>query len=213
MNNRNHIATLNELSTTEGIFTTAQAARLGLPRNALSQAVRSGRAERVIHGAYRLAGAPSSFHDELTAIWKLTAPATFTYERMQPNNWDGIVVGGETAASMQDIGDFYLSPYRIYSPKRINSRIKDASFGVRVIDPKDVMWVEGLPVTRPERTILDLCLDDEDWSLVEDTFVDIKDLDSVRLRELVSQQRKSKRVQESISVIEELLTRYLHEDK
>ena len=33
----NHIAALNELSASEGVFTTAQAARLGITRNALSQ--------------------------------------------------------------------------------------------------------------------------------------------------------------------------------
>ena len=84
----NHRTALNELSASEGIFTTAQAARLGITRNALSQAVASGRAERIMHGAYRLAGSQSDFTDELAAICKLTAPSAFTHERMQIENWD-----------------------------------------------------------------------------------------------------------------------------
>ena len=50
--------------------------------------------ERVIRGAYRMIGAGSSYTDELAAIWKLTAPENFSYERMRSSNWDGIVIGG-----------------------------------------------------------------------------------------------------------------------
>ncbi|MEF2654869.1 MAG: type IV toxin-antitoxin system AbiEi family antitoxin domain-containing protein [Eggerthellaceae bacterium] len=57
MKRTNHIAIMNELSASEGVFTAAQAKRLGVTDNALSKAVSSGRAERVLHGAYRLAGA------------------------------------------------------------------------------------------------------------------------------------------------------------
>ena len=93
----NHIAALNELSASEGVFTTAQAARLGITRNALSQAVTSGRAERIAHGAYRLAGSQGDFTDELAAVWKLTNPAAFTHERIEVGAWDGIAIGGSTA--------------------------------------------------------------------------------------------------------------------
>ena len=69
----NNIAAIDEFSASEGVFTTAQAQRLGISRNALSHACKVGRLERVAHGAYRLSGAPSSETDELAAIWKLTA--------------------------------------------------------------------------------------------------------------------------------------------
>ena len=54
----NNIAAIDELSASEGVFTTAQAQRLGISRNALSHACKVGRLERVAHGAYRLSGAP-----------------------------------------------------------------------------------------------------------------------------------------------------------
>ena len=205
----NHIAALNELSASEGVFTTAQAARLGITRNALSQAVTSGRAERIVHGAYRLAGSQGDFTDELAAIWKLTNPAAFTHERMQVGAWDGIAIGGSTAASLQNLGDFYLSPYRIYTPRSINSRMKSASFAIRRVDPDDVSWIKGLPVTRPERTLVDLCLDNEEWSLVEDSFNSEGNLDYDRLVKIIADQPERKSVQESLSVIRGLKERHL----
>lgn len=72
---------MNELSSSEGVFTTAQAQRLGIPRDALAHACAAGRTERICRGAYRLAGTQSRETDALAAIWKLTDPARFTWER------------------------------------------------------------------------------------------------------------------------------------
>ena len=83
----NHISSMNELSASEGVFTTAQSARLGITRNALAHACAVGRAERICHGAYRLTGTPASETDELTAIWKLTKPSLFTWERTAHVGW------------------------------------------------------------------------------------------------------------------------------
>ena len=103
MKRTDHMPAVAKLSESEGVFTTAQAARMGIPRDALL-----------------------------------------------------------------DIGDFYLSPYRIYAPRRINSRNKAASFAVRKVARDEVSFAGGLPVTTPERTIFDLVADDEDLSLVAD---------------------------------------------
>lgn len=81
--------------------------------------------------------------DALAAIWKLTDPARFTWERQA--EWDGVAVGGTTAASLQGIGDFFASPYRIYAPRRINSRLEAAAFAARAIDAEDASWEQGLP--------------------------------------------------------------------
>lgn len=208
MNRTNHTAALNELSASEGVFTTAQASRLGIPRNVLSQAVASGRAERIAHGAYRLSSTMGSPSDELAAIWKLTDPSAFTHERLSSKTPDGVVIGGATAAHLLGIGDFHLFPYRIYSPKRINSRIKAASFATRVIDRRDVTIAEGLPVTRPERTLVDLCLDFEDPSLVEDAFRDAMTggLNVGRVRTILNEQPSGAHVRNALSTIERLLS-------
>lgn len=88
-----------QLSESEGVFTTAQAERMGIPRDALHDAVESGRLERVIRGAYRMVGAGSSYTDELAAIWKLIASENFSYGRMRSSNWEGVVVGVMEAVS------------------------------------------------------------------------------------------------------------------
>lgn len=168
----NHISAINELAATEGVFTTAQAKRFGVPADALSHAYRVGRLERIAKGAYRLIGSQATELDEVSAAWKLTAPGKMSHERIPVVSWDGVAVGGATAASIQGIGDFYLSPYRIFAPKRINSRNANVKFGTRIIMRDDVSFTEGLPVAKPERTILDLWLDKEDPSLVADALSD-----------------------------------------
>ena len=166
MKTLNRVVSIAQLSESEGIFTTAQAERTGIPRDALHDAVKAGRLERIMRGAYRMVGAGSTYVDELVAVWKLTNPAKFTYERMKTSTWDGVVVGGSTAASLLEVGDFHLSRYRLYSPKRINSRNRTANFGRRNVSRSQVAFVKGIPVTRPERTIFDLMLDNEDFSLI-----------------------------------------------
>ncbi len=172
MKRSNYTLKLSELSESEGVFTTAQAARLGIPRDALHDAAESGRLVRVTRGAYRLAGSQTAYTDELVAIWKMTAPGAFTHERMQTPAWDGVAVGGSTAASVLGLGDFYLSPYRIYSRKRFNTRNAVAHFGIRSVSRDEVLFVGGVPVTCAERTIFDLVVDGEDLSLVADALRD-----------------------------------------
>ena len=162
----NWVASIAQLSESEGVFTTAQAERTGIPRDALHDAVKAGRLERIMRGAYRMVGAGSTYVDELVAVWKLTNPTKFAYERMKTSTWDGVVVGGSTAASLLEVGDFHLSTYRLYSPKRFNTRNRAANFGRRNVSRSQVAFVKGIPVTRPERTIFDLMLDNEDFSLI-----------------------------------------------
>lgn len=192
MGRKNHVAAIARLAESEGVFTTTQARRVGIPRDALHDGVEAGRLERVLRGAYRLVGSGSSPLDELVAVWKLTAPGKFTHERLKISAWDGVVVGGSTAASLQEIGDLHLSPYRLYAPRRINTRNPSVSFAKRTIAREEAMFVRGVPVTRPERTVFDLVIDDEDFSLVADVlrvaaYVN-RDFDFKKLRKLLGNQ-------------------------
>ena len=175
-----HITAMNELSSSEGVFTTAQAQRLGIPRDALAHACAA-------------------------AIWKLTDPARFTWERQA--EWDGVAVGGTAAASLQGIGDFFASPYRIYAPRRINSRLEAAAFAARAINAEDVSWEHGLPLTRPERTLIDLCLDSEDPSLIADAYRDARDigLDYERLGKLVRETSATPKREKALEPLAELM--------
>lgn len=203
MNRNNYISAISELSASEGIFTTAQAERFGIPRNVIAKACEAGRVVRIAHGAYRMAGVPASQLDDLVALWKLTDSAKMTHERMRPGAWDGIAVAGSTAASIHGIGDFYLSPYRVLSPKRINSRNAESRFGVRSVSRDDVSFVEGVPVTRIERTLVDLVLDGEEPSLVEDALADAraKGLDKGKLERLAAGVKASARERKTMAQI------------
>ncbi|MDO4797899.1 MAG: type IV toxin-antitoxin system AbiEi family antitoxin domain-containing protein [Coriobacteriales bacterium] len=177
MNRKSYIPTIAELAESEGVFTTSQAERMGIPRDALHDAVESGRLERVVRGAYRMIGSGSEPTDELVAIWKLTSPAQFTHERLVPSNWDGIAVGGSTASAILEIGDLWLAPYRLYAPRRINTRNDSVRFAVRAISYDEVAFRRGVPVTRAERTVFDLVLDGEELSLVADVLGDAAHVD------------------------------------
>lgn len=187
MNRQDNIAAINELSASERVFTTAQAERLGVSRDTLAKACASGNLVRIAHGAYRMAGVPPTELDELIAVWKLTKSALFFHERASRELWDGIAVSGSTAASVLGIGNFYLSPYRLVAPRRMRSNALSATFATRSVEWEDVSFSEGIPVTRLERTLVDLVLDDEDPSLVADALEDARGsgLDAARLEGLV----------------------------
>ena len=178
---------IDSLSASEGVFTTAQAARLGISRSALAKACTAGKLVRLAHGAYRSAAVTSSPVDEIAAAWKLTAPEKMLHERMAYSAWDGIVVGGTTAASLIGIGDFYLTPICMYVPKRLRTRNPDVHFSVRRVSREDVDYEYGFAVTKLERTIVDLVLDDEELSLVRDAYDDalVRGIDFKRLRSVV----------------------------
>ena len=178
---------IDSLSASEGVFTTAQAARLGISRSALAKACAAGKLVRLAHGAYRSAAVTSSPADEIAAAWKLTSPEKMLHERMSYGAWDGIAVGGTTAASLIGIGDFFLTPICMYAPRRLKTRNPDVRFCVRQISREDVDFEHGFAVTKPERTIVDLVLDDEELSLVRDAYDDAlaKGFDAKRLRAIV----------------------------
>jgi hypothetical protein len=163
--------TIDELVASEnGVFTCAQAGRLGIPRDALAYAARTGKLERIVRGAYRSTSSIDDGFDELRAIWKLTKPSTFSNERMG-EHWDGVAVAGATAANLLEIGDLFPEPYQFVVPHRFNSRNRNAVFKRVMLNKRDITWSKGLPVLRPEVVVVQLFESKEDISLVCDTFI------------------------------------------
>ena len=172
MKRKDNKAGISELAASEdGVFTSGQAARFGIPRYALSQSAKAGHIERIEHGAYRLNARMDDGLDHLRAVYKLTSPEAFTYERMGAG-FDGVVACGATAAYVLDVGDLRPTPWEIATPTRFNSRRKGVRFHKKRLTIDDVMWVRGIPVTRPEKTIFDLVEADYDLSLISDVFAD-----------------------------------------
>lgn len=171
MGNKDNISSIEELAASEdGVFTAAQARRFGIPRYALAHAAKTGKIERLAHGAYRLASSLDDGLDGLRAAYKLTAPEKWTHERMR--SFDGFAVSGAAAAYIHGIGDFHPDPCTIASPRRFNSRMDNMRFPVVPLFEEDVVWKSGIPITRVEATIDTLAKGDEDGSLVADAFVD-----------------------------------------
>jgi predicted transcriptional regulator of viral defense system len=162
MNQNSYWDSISEIAESQaGIFTTAQAERLGVTRNAVSHLAKVGKVERLEHGVYRLSGTPYSEQQGIYAVWLSTNPKLMAFERH--SNFDGIVVGGRSAAALQGVSDFFLSPYQFFTRERFNSRRANVLFRKREIDFEDVRYLDGgLPVTSPERTMFDLKMDHED---------------------------------------------------
>jgi predicted transcriptional regulator of viral defense system len=180
-------STVQELSASQhGLFTTAQAEKNGVSRQSLRSMERSGFIRRLMQGVYKSESVPDSVLDTLRAIWMTTAPEKMTFERLAEG--DGVVIGGRTAASLLGLGEFYLSPYTFFVPKRYQSRNSTAVFKKRIVDIRDVITVQGLPVTNISRTLFDLKCDSEDPSLLAQATVDAihrpDDFDYERLCEL-----------------------------
>ncbi len=180
---------LEELSASQwGMVTTAQAAAHGVPRLDLSRLCQSGHLERLAHGVYRDAGAPSEEFESLRAAW-LAADPSHTAEQRLRDLAGGVVVMGASAASLHGVGDLPADRHEFSAPVRRQTQRSGVSYRRRQLEPTDVTIAHGLPVTTIERTIADLVEDRTDLSLVADVLRDAaqsRRLDTDRLTELLA---------------------------
>lgn len=180
---------LEELSASQwGMVTTAQAAAHGVPRLDLSRLCQSGHLERLAHGVYRDAGAPSEEFEGLRAAWLAADPAHTAEQRLR-NVAGGVVVMGASAASLHGVGDLPADRHEFSAPVRRQTQRSGVSYRRRQLEPTDVTIAHGLPVTTIERTIADLVEDRTDLTLVADVLRDAaqsRRLDTDRLAELLA---------------------------
>lgn len=96
-----NMAAISELSESEGVFTTAQAARMDISRDALAHSCRVGRLERICHGAYRMSGTQRRDTDELNAFLEAHQSLPLRVEEKTPVGWHRRerYDGGESAAN------------------------------------------------------------------------------------------------------------------
>lgn len=129
----------------------------------------TGAIERVSHGVYRMAGAPTQNHEAIYATWLAlggaTAPRTET-------GVAAIVAGGTTAAIIHEIGDFFLDRFDFMVSARKGTRLPGVRLRVRQLTHDDVTPVDGLPTLSVERTIADLVEIGTDESLIADVVRD-----------------------------------------
>lgn len=139
-----------------GMLTTGQAASRGVTPMRLKRYADRGLLVRLRHGVYRLAGAPESPFEGLRAEWLALEPKRSAADRLDDPVPVG-VVSHRSAAVMQELGDLDADVHTFTVPRRRNSsRSPELAFRVGTLERSDWHRVQGLPVTRPLRTVVDL---------------------------------------------------------
>lgn len=145
-----------------GLITTAQAERLGVTRQQLSELTTAGALERIEQGVYRATAAPASTQELTHATWLALGGAEYTWPEVPP-----VVAAGETAAIMHGIGDFMPAGYDFYTARRKGTRLPGVRLLTRDLTAEEIGFSEeGMPVLSVERTIADLVERFVDTSLV-----------------------------------------------
>ena len=192
-----------------GMVTAAQAAAIGVTRLTLARLTEVGHLERIAHGVYRDAGAPSDEFDDLRAAWLSTDPQLLADERLGDLK-DGVVVASSSAAHLHGVGDLWANRHEFVTHKRRQSQRAEIRYRQRLLEDRDVTLVKGLPVMTLERTLADLLDDVGELSLVADALGSAakkRSLDFDRLRDLFSPlaKRNGRKRHDGKAVLEHLL--------
>lgn len=158
-----------------GLFTTRQAAlERGVTPLQLKRLADHGHLIRIQHGVYRVAGAPDSPLDAIRSAWLALEPARTAGDRLSDPVPLG-VVSHRSAAVLQQLGDLDADIHQFTVDKPRRSRSSEVSFTVAALSPAEWHRVDGLPVTRPLRTVTDLAAANTDGghlaSVVRDTIL------------------------------------------
>ena len=149
-----------------GLLTSAQARRSGVSRVQLSRLAEDGVLTRLAHGVYVLRGAAGIEHLELRAAWLGLDPERMAADRLR-SRAAGAVVSHASAARLHQLGDLDADRHEFTLADRKQSRSSDVRLHRGTLQAADdVAVVAGLPVTRPERIVVDLLADRHDGELV-----------------------------------------------
>lgn len=157
----------------QGLVTTRQAERRGVPRRDLTRLARAGALERIAHGVYRISGAPRPRLVELRAAWMQLAPGTDVDRRTAEEG----VVSHASATLVHRVG--LLDPFRhefsVPLPRRVRSRRPDVVIHRVPLAAQDLVWVDEILVTTPVRTVADLAASAVDGDHLREIVTDVID--------------------------------------
>ena len=132
-----------------GYFRVSQAREHGISSQLLSHYIRQGRFDRVRRGLYRLRGFPSSEHDEMRERWMAVGI-------------DKAVLSHQSALALLGLSDVIPDAVHLLVPRRHRGlrRPPGTVIHTRPDDEKvSTVWREGLPLTTPARTLVDVAND------------------------------------------------------
>lgn len=161
-----------------GLLTAVQAQRLGVSRPRLVRLTAAGNLVRLTHGVYALRGSMWTSHVGLRAAWLALDPTRLAADRLD-DGAGGAVVSHTSAAALHDLGDLAADRHEFTLPVRKQTRRPELRLHRARLPDEDVTRGDGLPVTTPLRTVVDLVGDGHDGGHVADVLAD-----AVRTRQI-----------------------------
>lgn len=125
-----------------GYFTARQAREAGFSFERLSYYAGTGRFLRAQHGIYRLAHFPASPYEDLFFAWLRTGPHS--------------VISHESALYLYGLSDVLPDKVDVIIPRSASRRRDGIRLHTHQIGQEEITQREGLPVTSPARTIIDV---------------------------------------------------------
>jgi predicted transcriptional regulator of viral defense system len=129
-----------------GYFTVAEASAHGVSNDLLRHHVRQGRFERVRRGLYRLQGFPRGPYDEMREKWMAVGS-------------DAAVLCNESALALLELSDNIPDLVHLLVPRRNRGLRRPDGVSIHTHPDNEevrVIWREGLPLTTPDRTLIDI---------------------------------------------------------
>jgi predicted transcriptional regulator of viral defense system len=129
-----------------GYFNAAQARAHAVSRQLLEHHVRRGRFERVRRGLYRIQGYPTAEHDDMREAW-MTVAAT------------GALLSHESALALLDLSDNIPDTVHLLVARKHRGLRRPPGVLLHTHPDSEaipVVWRDGLPLTAPARTLLDV---------------------------------------------------------
>jgi hypothetical protein len=129
-------------------FTAAQAVAWGVSRNQLGSLVRRGLVRRVVRGVFAAAQAPNDLTFRTSALHLVVSPSAVVTDRTAA--WlHGVEVLPRSALTTP-------VPVSVHQRPGTRCRREGVVSGERMLLPRDIMEIDGLAVTTPLRTAMDL---------------------------------------------------------
>jgi very-short-patch-repair endonuclease len=123
-----------------GVFTRGDAVSLGATKAMIATRLSTGRWERVSESVYRLAGAPTTWHQSLLAACMATAG----------------IASHRAAGALHLLAAFVAGQIEVTVPRGRRPRPRGITVHQLHLPPVDVTVVDAIPTTTPARTVLDL---------------------------------------------------------
>lgn len=129
-----------------GYFTTSQARERGLSSQLLSHYVRGNRFERVRRGLYRLPGFPRPEDDEMREKWMAVGR-------------EKAILSHQSALALLNLSDNIPNAVHLLVGRRYRGLRRPAGVVIHTRPDEeqvDTVWREGLALTAPARTLIDV---------------------------------------------------------